>query len=261
MEYKCDLISDEIWDRARAGESLPGETVEHIAACPRCRRAADEAASIVPMVRLAASCVPQAPDCRSAVMDRISPRPVWRSAWALAAASVLLVAAVVTGWLAVDSGGSRPQMAVEPKQEIRQEAPKPEPPPVVTPEAPEPKPTPASAVEKSPKIERSKRIHLLPKQMPTQLVKRVAPEQEPIEHQTSAVPEPEEVVTFDDEPVAAVAVSWPTVGDQVMPASYGYTNRDASTGEVTFCRVERSDNAVTIHLESNAPGELPGKGA
>lgn len=259
MEYKCDLITDEIWERARAGETLPAEAVEHIDECPKCRRAADEVRNIVSMVRLTASCVPPAPDCRSAVMERIRPRPAWRSAWAYAAASVLLIAVIAAGILAMHFGAKQSPIVVnDPKPEIRQETPKPQVTPSVKPEAP--KPMPAPVIEKSPKIARPKRIHVLPKQRPTNIAKHT-PRQEPVIHETLAAPEPEQVVTFDDEPVAAVAVSWPTVGDQVMPASYSYTNRDVSTGEVTFCSVERSADTIYVNLQSNAPGELPGKGA
>lgn len=265
MEYKCDLITDEIWERARAGETLPAGAVEHIDECPKCRRAADEVRNIVSMVRLTASCVPPAPDCRSAVMERISPRPVWRSAWAYAAASVLLAAVIVAGWLAMHSGAEQSPIAVrDSKPEIQERVAKPDITPSVQPESTheirQETPKQAPVVVNPPKIERPKRMHFLPKQRPTRLVKHT-PRTELTRHEIPAGLEPEQVVTFDDEPVAAVAVSWPTVGDPVMPASYGYTNRDVSTGEVTFCSVERSDNAITIHLESNAPGELPGKGA
>lgn len=259
MEYKCDLITDEIWERARAGETLPAETAEHLDACPKCRRAADEVQSVVSMVRVTASCVSPAPDCRSAVMGRIVPRRLWRSAWAYAAASVLLIAVIVSGWLAMHLGGKQPPVVVnDPKPEVRQEAPKPEVAPVVTPEAPKPKPAPV--IEEKPRVEHPKRIHLVPKRPQTQLARR-SEKQGQAGLDTPAVPEPREVVTFDDEPVAAVAVSWPSVGDQVMPASYGYTNRDVSSGEVTFCRVERSAGSINIRLESKAPGEMPGKGA
>ena len=98
MEYKCDLIADESWERARAGEDLPPDIGKHVAECPKCRRVAGEVQAIVPMVR-AAGCVPDAPDCRSAVMGRISLRPATRPIWAYALASVLLIAVIVTGLL------------------------------------------------------------------------------------------------------------------------------------------------------------------
>lgn len=261
MEYKCDLIADEIWERARAGESLPAETVEHLDECPKCRRVAAEARAVVPMMQVAASCVPDAPDCRSAVMERISARPFWRSAWAYAAVSVLLVVVIVTGWLAMRSGADKQQMAGEPKPAGQERFVKPQAAPEAQPETPKPERPSAPVIEKSPKIERPKRIHLLPRQRPTQLVKHAPSKQEPDKHEMSAALDPEEVVTFDDEPVAAVAVSWPTVGDQVMPASYSYTDTDVSTGAVTFCCVERSADTIYVNLESNAPGDIPGKGA
>jgi hypothetical protein len=247
MKYQCDRIADEIWDHA--GEDLPADIAEHIAACPDCGRVADEARKLLPMMQ-AASCVPDAPDCRSAVMERISPRSGFRPVWAYALASVLLITVIVTGLLTLRSGPKQtvPQMVNQPKQKTEQRTVNP-----VKPDAPiiEKQKT----VVRQAEVKRPKRV--LPKHTPTQIV-REAPKQEPSPEQMPA-PAPE-VVSYEDAPVAAVAVTWPSADGETDGWS-GYTNVDTVTGEVTVCRTERSGDSVSIYLESKVPGEKPGKGA
>jgi len=248
MKYQCDRITDEIWERA--GEDLPADIAEHVAACPDCERVADEARKLLPMVQ-AASCVPDAPDCRSAVMERISPRPATRPIWAYALASIVLAAVILTGLLTLRPG---PQQTVrDPRPEVRVQSPMP------TPEVRKPIPEPTivrQVPEHKPEAKRPKRIHA-PKESPAQLVKQ-ALKQEPAVGGSPA-PSPE-VVSWEDEPVAAVAVTWP--GNDPQPGGWsGYTNVNTTTGEVTVCRTERTGNSVTIYLETKAPGEKPGKGA
>lgn len=250
MKYECDRIADEIWDHV--GEDLPTDIREHIAACPDCGRAADEARRLLPMVQ-AVGCVPDAPDCRSAVMERISSRSAFRPVWAYALASVLLIAVVVTGLLSMRSGPRQtvPQMADQPRQEIV----KPQTPIVEKPHIPAPVIEKRKTVVRHPEVKRPRRM--LPKRTPTEIVKR-APKQETAPEQTPAPAL--EVVSYEDEPVAAVAVTWPSADPQPDGWS-GYTNINTVTGEVTVCRTERSGDSVSIYLESRLPGEKPGKGA
>ncbi len=252
MKYQCDRIADEIWDHA--GEALPANIAEHIAGCPDCRRVADDAKKLLPMVQ-EASCVPDAPDCRSAVMERISPRPATKPIWAYALASIVLVAVIVTGLLSMRSGPRQtvPQMADQPRQEIV----KPQTPIVEKPEVSAPVVETQKTVVRQPDDRRPKHMRTVPKRTPPQIVKQ-SPKQKPAPEQT---PAPSlEIVSYEDAPVAAVAVTWPSTDPQ-SDGWYGYTNTDTATGEITTCRVERSGNSVSIYLESKVPGDNPGKGA
>ncbi len=126
-------------------------------------------------------------------------------------------------------------------------------------------PQPAPATEKRtvardrPEVNRPRRLHTAPKQAPVQVVKE-PPKHEAVTEQASV--ESAEVVSYDDQPVAAVAVTWPSADGEIHGAEWrGYTNIDTTTGEITTCRVQRSADGIYINLESKASGQRPGEGA
>ena len=92
MRSICCEYEEAIWEHAHTGEALSEDAQRHIERCPECARAQIEA-SRLSTVFPAISDVPPAPDCRSAVMARISgPARRFSFAWTYACAAVLVAA-------------------------------------------------------------------------------------------------------------------------------------------------------------------------
>ena len=194
-------------------------------------------------------CVPEAPDCRSAVMERISApargRPV---AWAYVFATV--VVAIVGTWVLMPHVQRQSSVVKvvktippSPRQIVHH---------VVKPAIEKPQAVIEKRVATAP---RPRRVHvaLTPKQVskPNEVI--VMPQPQPTVVQTPAPP-----ITSANRPVAIAIVTWPSQRDQSSDTySYGYVKRDTATGQTTECRVKRSGDSVEIYMESKPEAEEP----
>ncbi|MCL5102779.1 MAG: hypothetical protein M1133_01520 [Armatimonadetes bacterium] len=92
MRNKCCEYEEAIWEHARNGAALSEDAQRHIERCSECDRALREAQRLSGVMRDSDS-VPPFPDCRSAVMARISaPARRFNFAWTYACAAVLVAA-------------------------------------------------------------------------------------------------------------------------------------------------------------------------
>ncbi len=202
-----------------------------------------------------ADCVPQAPDCRAAVMERIR-APRRRSlAWAYVCAAIAV--AIVGTWALVPCGEQRPAVPkivkkalVQPKAIARDVAPD----------------AGRFGAKNSPG--RPDRVKSIAKVMPSHRrhatyavyapPKRTAPPKKVV-----VAPEPVVVrvgpsVSATNIPVAIAIVTWPSRADQQSDSqSYSYTDRDTRTGTTTECRVKRSGDSVEIYMESKPEAKQP----
>ena len=257
MRHECETAEDAIWEHARAGQALPAEVRRHVHECAECARAASEANRILALMTEAGS-VPASPDCREAVMARISGtrcRPVW----AYAFASVILVAVIVVGLYLFQSRGPSPELARStppivhetPRIPVHETAPK-----VTAPEPERVEPRAVALQKREPRRYRPaphKERVPVPAPMPVVVPEEPAIPQEP--------EPPDEPAVEDDRPVAVVAVTW-EANPSESETSYAYVQRDVETGEVLTCAVERSADSVSIVLQSTPGGkEPPEKGA
>ncbi|MGB9619638.1 MAG: hypothetical protein ACPL7K_04420, partial [Armatimonadota bacterium] len=98
MKRECNRFDEIIWEHARTGIELPGEVRGHLESCPHCRQALADATRLSRLL-IEVGRVPDTPDCRSAVISRLSGRPRGSAvpAWAYAFAVVLIGAAVALG--------------------------------------------------------------------------------------------------------------------------------------------------------------------
>jgi len=197
-----------------------------------------------------ADCVPEAPDCRAAVMERIrTPERRRRFVWAYACAAVL--AAIAGTWTLVPRAERQ-----SPVVKVAKKAPAS---PRVAESHIEP-PAPIKHLTVVPKhvaaVPRPRRVHIVhapPKQTPQPKEGVVTPQQNPMSAQTPAPP-----VTAANRPVAIAIVTWPSQAEQESDTqSYSYTDRDARTGQTTECRVKRSGDSVEIYMESKPEAKQP----
>lgn len=198
MKWDCARVDDAISDWAR-GIELPEGARSHIAECPICAQALEEARAFGELVKCADS-VPAAPDCRSAVMARISkPR---RSAWIYAWAAVPMAIAIILVILMLPA-----RQIPTPRQTISRQSPlvvhqAPKVAPTVKPEAPKPTMI-ATAITGTGHHHRRVKRHTVvhqPKPVPTPAV-----EPQPEEPIPVCVVKPSEP---DTPPVAMVYVTW-----------------------------------------------------
>jgi len=81
MKWDCIAVDDAISDWTR-GIELPEGARDHIAECPACEKALHDAKAFHKLL-LSADCVPESPDCRSAISSLITHHSSpWRHAWA-----------------------------------------------------------------------------------------------------------------------------------------------------------------------------------
>jgi len=197
-----------------------------------------------------ADCVPDAPDCRSAVMARISTpsrgRPL---VWAYACAAVLIA---IAGTWALLPHAQRQAPVVEVVRKA------PTPPRQIAHVTAQPaieKPPQAFAEERVATAPRPRRAHVAwtppkPVEQPKEAV--VVPQPQP------PVQTPAPTVRTTGPPVAIAIVTWPSLRKQASNTySYGYTSRDTQTGNTTECLVKRSGNSVEIYMESKPEASEP----
>ena len=272
MKRECERVEEAIWEHARTGRELSEDVRHHLEACPECQSALAEAIQISQPLH-GAYAVPSAPNCRPAVMASISRRARRAPAvWAYACAAVLVVVLAITGITVlaprsegpekqvvrtVDAGSPKPEQSVKvtedlPKQDdVDLEVPA----PVQSgKQAPVAEDTVAQRDPVAPKNSIRHRKTTPPKERPKPVREEQPPEpEEPVEP-----PEPAPVEEYEDydRPVALVMVSFPT-GHREETESYGYTQRNTETGEVTKCSVTRSGDSIEIYLESTPGGDQP----
>jgi hypothetical protein len=196
-----------------------------------------------------ADCVPESPDCRSAVMGRIgAPARKWSYAWALACAAIVI--AIAGTWVMLPRAGRQ-----LPVVKIARKAPAPlrvvarhvEPPAPVKPQ---------TVVSKHVATARQPRqVHVV--YAPPKPV--VQPKEVPVAPQpTVPVVQPPTPVSIANQPVAIAIVTYPSGREQASDTySYGYTSRDTRTGETTECRVKRSGNSVEVYMETKPETKEP----
>ncbi|HET6455825.1 MAG TPA: hypothetical protein VFI02_15585 [Armatimonadota bacterium] len=227
MKWDCVAVDDAISDWAR-GIELPEGARLHIAQCPACAKALEEAKAFSRLV-LSADCVPDSPDCRSAVMARLpKPRSAWRFAWAAVPMAIVLAAIMLVN----SRHQPAPQQVVKQQPVVQQQAPAP--PPVIVPETPKP-----ATIAETPKVRRvhHRRAAVRPKRVPPP-----APKESPVEQppEQVCVVKPSEP---DTQPVAMVYVTWdePNLDQsykcmvtesepQTMPEQNGGTNNETNRG-------------------------------
>jgi len=193
--------------------------------------------------------VPESPDCRAAVMERIRTSDHRRSfAWAYALAAIL--AALATTWAFIPRAQRHnPVVNVvkrahsEPKQIAER-----------TPLTPEVHRKPATRqLPDAPKPRRRYFVRLSPR--PTPRPDNAVAVAEPTPDVKKA---PVEIIPANDRPIAIAIVKWPSKEEQDSDTySYGYTNRDVRTGQTTECRVKRSGDSVEIYMESKPEANTP----
>lgn len=194
--------------------------------------------------------VPDAPDCRSEVMARISQRSHGRLlAWAYACAVVVVA---IAGILMLLPHAQRQSPVIKVVKNVT-------PPPrqvshhVVKPAIEKPQAVVEKHIATAPKPHRLHVAWTPPKQItqPNEVV--VMPQPQPMVVQT---PAPQ--ITSENRPVAIAIVTWPSQAEQDSDTqSYSYTSRDTVTGQTTECRVKRSGNSVEIYMESKPEAEEP----
>lgn len=265
MSKDCGRYENEVWECARAGEELPPDARRHIEACADCAQAFAEARRLACLMQ-DAGWVPASPDCRSAVMERISGRRSRIPAWAYACAAILLAACALWGARLIAVPPASEQRMVrndcatgtprqpQTQQPARAESAKPDssPQPIAR-ESIAQDPAPRRAVglrnHPTPMPSAPPRPHHSPENspQPQPVLVKCPPEQEALPAEVEA----------SDWPVAAVVVNWqpaPEGADQ----TYGYVKRNPETGVVTTCSVRRSGDSIEVRLESvPGGGETP----
>ncbi len=236
MKARCAAVSDGIWEACRTGVPLDEEVLEHVSSCADCASTIAEARAGLS----ALECLPRnpvAPDCRSAVWDRVTrrrARPLPSRAYASVVAMVVLtVVGILPQHLGQRPGPQPPQAVVHkptPRLNNRPEA------PVVQAEKPQagitagvPKPDP--------------RRHL-----PVQRLRRsigsaaVARPQENRVEPTQAPP--------TEESSMVASVTWSLADRQKDSYQLNYTLTDSATGDTTKCSVKRDGNSIEVTMES-----------
>jgi len=237
MKDSCREIEEALWEHAHTGSVLPEDVRRHVDSCPDCAQVIKEGKQI--LCAASDDYAAAAPDCRSAVMDRIAkPAPRFRPVWAYACAVAALAALIVGG---LEMRGPSPQprrlVSVGTKQHTA--------------------PVPRVEIEKQPTTNVRQRVPV--RQQRPQGVRRIrhfhpAPVRErPILVRVTPPPVSEDVTP---RPIAAVIVTG-VVDERSPDMSYGYRERDAATGVVTECSVNRSGNSIDIRMESTPGGEKP----
>ena len=249
MKRNCARVEEAIWDAARSGAGLPSGVERHAESCESCRLALKEAERVGKLL-LAADCVPEAPDCRSAVMARIAGTRTrawsWSYAWAIPAVAAMIIAVILlaarspvpTKPVIVKQEAPAPRVkirvAVTPPREQAAVVPKPDKHPVGT---------KAELGRHSNVCLRRTPAH---PDLPRKTVKLAAVPPAPRREVTAnpAYLAPEALLR-----VAFVSVSFePPAKDD----SYGYVKYDHETGVTTTCVVRRSGNSVELQMESTS---------
>lgn len=233
MDRECREFQEEIWELAVSGRKPEG----HVAGCEACLRVLEEAKKALSMLR-ESDCVPDAPDCRAAVISQIS-RPARRRfvrAYVLApvAVAVLALAAVVF-WPTAPKSSPHPGPLPPGEREVSLH---PTPRPLVE------KEVVASSGRKTPARGRVAVVHvpgvsLAVHHMRTRLVVV-----------QKSVSQPKEVCVATAErvtPVGSIAISC-RVGPDETSSSCKYSVRNTETGDSYTCSAERKGNTISLYL-------------
>ncbi len=248
MKRECDRIGDAVWEYVRFGVELCEDDRQHVAECQECERILAESRRVQGLMK-EVSRVPQASDCTSAVMSRITARR--RPVWGYAATAAMMLLVIVGGLIFL-----RPHSVT---QQIAREVSK----PVVT--APAHAAAPEVVQDQSANRERieaktARRRSAVAAKRPRRNRRpqaRPAPQQRnEMENPASA---PEQIAASKHRPVMVAAATWSNAPSQSSSCTYTETNE--TTGETSICKVEKSPGTVTIFMESKPGGEkLPQKG-
>lgn len=213
-----------------------------------------------------AGAVPPSPDCRDAVMARISRRSM---AWAYALAVSLLVFGVAGAIVLC-----RPHQP--PVQKIVKKTPEQRPAPVVKQETAErepeairhetvSKPAPPKQVVRPVREQQRRPVEkprphrrlIAPAPKPDLQVMKpgIAPPPVALEPEADT-PAVAPASALDERPVALVVVTWPSSHD-TGDVSYSYKEVDAETGDSTDCSVTRSGDSIDVRMQSTPGGDKP----
>jgi hypothetical protein len=265
MNRVCDKFEDLIWEHARTGDEPPEEARRHVESCRECSRVLEDAKALSGLLAEAGR-VPDAPDCRAAVMARISGETRRRAvpAWAYACAVISMAGVVAAGIVS-----HRPRTPVSAPFAARNVGPEPSPAPALAKKiVPQPQQVVVDSTrdvtQPTEKIKStSVRRHHRPQRRgvrPTETVAFDGTRSKPDVGPLAPGPRPPapntQLPTPNPRSVAAVYVTWPEAGDS-GDTSYQYVERDAQTGERTQCSVKRSGNKVEVYIESTPGGNTP----
>lgn len=263
MNRDCKSSQEWISEYARGGTGIPERVLRHIEECEACARAVDEAKKITALLTRA-DCVPEPPDCRSAVAARISRRErprrfVWAYASAGTALAVALGVMCFVRW-------SPPPVPAKPTAIVKAK-----PVPKLPPRPSLAREQPSAAMHRTavcadagPRVRASLGAKSLPKHSsPAKhnscALKPSGKEPAPVVAQSPPVPPP---IRADERPVALVVVSWSGSGEPQRNEDYSYVSRNADDGSVTRCTVTHSGDSVVVNMETQTPAkELPVKGS
>lgn len=256
MSLDCIGVSDAVWDWVRDGVELTQEHIDHAASCSSCASVMAEAQACVAALR----CVtpyPAAPDCRSAVMSRISSRrarfaPAWSYAFA-----ILIVAVMIAGAFMWPRGEGLPSESAKRLTEVARHA---------SPKIPLPAAEPKPEV-RTHELERPRVAHVrssAPSVRRFEPIRRHAVASADTVAPTAPKPASDNpgpsVAPVTDDSRALAYVVWPTANQPRDSYQYEYTVADPATGEVTKCSVKRQGDTIEIDMES-APARPEAKPA
>jgi len=258
MSRDCIRVSESIWNSVREGIELTEAELRHVRTCESCAAELEQAQASLAALDCARA-YPPAPDCRSAVMARISRRRgVFSPAWGYALAVVVVL--IVIGGALLRSGGGRPlpptdrNLAGAPTHIVPQPPLAPEPRPEVLPKEPE-----APLVARKPEVRRStvRGYASAPRKRRMRRPDSVTPNAPPRAREDA----PTAAAPPDGESSALAYVTWSTGGQPTDSYRYSYSVTDPATGEVTKCSVRREGSAVEIKMESETakPEAKPAK--
>ena len=257
MNRNCKAAQDWISDYARGGMDIPEHALRHIESCEDCARAAAEARKVTALLTRA-DCVPEPPDCRSALAARISGRErPRRLAWAYPGAVLAVALGVMcfVRWSPPPAPGKRPVV-------VRMQ-PVPQPLPKLNPATqqvlkPVPKPETHPAMVRRP-LHRSAGPKVASGKPNRD---GGTSSKDPARVVVQAPTPPPSRIRAHERPVALVVVSWPASGEPQRNEDYSYVSRNADDGTATRCRVTRSGDSVRVEMETQTPAnELPVKGS
>jgi hypothetical protein len=192
MKWDCIAVDDAVSDWAR-GIELPEGARRHIDGCPDCSKAFEEAKAFHGLM-MSADCVPESPDCRSAVASLITHHSSpWRLAWAAVPMAIILAAIILVN----SRHQPAPQQVVKQQPVVQQQSAPP--PPVMAPETPKP-----AIIAEAPRVRRvhHRRLVVRPKRVPPPVPKESPVEQPPDQVCIVKPSEP------DTPPVSMIYITW-----------------------------------------------------
>lgn len=246
MSLDCISVSDAIWNFVREGTELTEEQLGHAGSCSSCASTMAEAQASVEAFGCIKPC-PAVPDCRSAVMGRISaPRTRLLPAWSYACA-VLLVAAIIAGAFI------RPHVAQQASGQSKKPSRIASSP---SPKLPAPEPKPEMRVTKLEKPQTPQHSKLRRTAFRPLKLRRHKHRTVPVNTAATTEPKPGwenpklQVTPPAGDSHALAYVTWSIASQPEGSYHDSYTLTDSETGEVTKCSVKRDGKAIEINMES-----------